>query len=221
MVTIVYAIVGIPLMLFFLTNIGHLMAKKFMSVYSYCCNCSNSDTSNEHENLNHSHHHMHDHYHVHHIALNEISPPGHLVHCNSTHDPYRTPKCYSACNSNSTRDQYGIGALEAETKLCTDIGDHHSCAGTLNRNHSHSHPSILRGTTSDLINANGHHLSDHNPTDDQKATVPLVICVLLIICYILLGALMLSAWEGWAILDGSYIAFCLLRFDNHLNICLI
>lgn len=216
--TIIYAIVGIPLMLFFLVNIGHLLAKKFMSIYNYCCNCSNSDASNEHENL-HAHHHMHDHYHVHHIALNEISPPGHMVHCNSNADPYRTPKCYSACNSNSNRDQYGIGTMEAETKLCTDI-DHHSCAGTLNRAHSHSHPSILRGTTSsDLINAN--HVSAHNPSEDQKATVPLVMCVLLIICYILLGASVLNAWEGCAILDGSYIAFCLLRSDNRLNICLI
>ena len=189
-----------------------------MSVYGYCCNCSNSDTSNEHQNL-HSHQHMHDHYHVHHIALNEISPTGHLIHCNSNADPYRTPKCYSACNSNSNRDQYGIGTLEAETKLCTDIGDHHSCAGTLNRAHSHSHPSILRGTTSDLVNTN--HMSAQNPNEDQNATVPLIMCVLLIILYILLGASLLNAWENWSILDGSYIAFCLLRSDTDLNICLI
>ena len=220
MATIVYAIIGIPLMLLFLTNVGHMLAKGFKCLYGYCCNCSNSDTSNEHENL-HSHHHMHDHYHVHHIALNEVSPTGHLTHCNSTGDPYRTIKCYSACNSNSNTGQYGVGGLEAETKLCTDIGDHHSCAGTLNRAHSHSHHSILRGATadtSDLMNANN--ITAQTSNEGQNVSVPIILCVLLIIGYVLLGASIFYSWEGSTILDGSYIAFCLLRSDIQSNICL-
>src|SRR5438128_2250701 len=38
-VTIVYAIVGIPLMLLYLTNIGDILAKSFKYIYSRICRC--------------------------------------------------------------------------------------------------------------------------------------------------------------------------------------
>lgn len=216
--TIVYAIVGIPLMLLFLTNIGNILAKAFKCLYGYCCNCSNGDSSS-HQNL-HSHHHLHDHYHVHHIALNDVSPSGHLIHCNSTGDPYRTTKCYSACNSNAQREQYSVGGLEAETKICTDMADHHSCGGgTLNRAHSHSHHSILRGgstDTSGIINSNT--IPDQQtPNEEQNVSVPIILCIVLIVGYVFFGASLFYAWEGWTILDGSYISFCLLRYNINTN----
>jgi hypothetical protein len=213
--TIAYAIVGIPLMLLFLTNMGNILAKAFKCLYGYCCNCSNDDSKSHHHNL-HAHHHLHDHYHVHHIALNDVSPSGHLVHCNSTSDPYRTTKCYSACNSNAQREQYSVGGLEAETKICTDIADHHSCSGgTLNRAHSHSHHSILRGTntdTSDIINSN---TIPGQQTSTEEQNVSVILCILLIVFYVLFGASLFYAWEGWTILDGSYFCFVTLRFDRN------
>ncbi|CAG2104746.1 unnamed protein product, partial [Medioppia subpectinata] len=217
--TIAYALVGIPLMLLFLSNVGKLLAKGLKLVYGYCCNCSSNDPDLDQQGL-HAHHHLHDHYHVHHIALNDVNSSGHLLHCNSNNDPYqRTAKCYSACNSNSQRDQYSVGGagLEAETKICTDMSDHHSCAGTLNRAHSHSHHSILR-------NANPHNTSDHmignslDPVSHQTSTesetrdvtVPIILCVLLITGYVMVGASLFIVWEGFTLIDGSYIAFCLL-----------
>jgi hypothetical protein len=209
-------------MLLFLSNVGQLFAKALKLLYGYCCNCSGTDPGQDLQGL-HAHHHLHDHYHVHHIALNDVSSSGHLIHCNSNADPYRTAKCYSACNSNSQRDQYGVGGgLEAETKICSDMADHHSCAGTLNRAHSHSHHSILRGAptadTADLmvgnsIDAPHHH---HEPREEpQDVTVPIILCVILIGGYVLMGAALFYVWEGFTILDGSYIAFCLLRYAPH------
>lgn len=219
--TMIYAAIGIPLMMLFLFNIGNIMAKAFKCLYRYCCVCSNDDTSNNHHHNHHpqhSHQHLHDHYHVHHIALNDVSPSGHLIHCNSTgNDPYRTNKCYSTCNSTSQRDLYGVQPQESETKLCTEIPDHLSCPGTLNRMHSHHpHHSILRNHTehSDIINSNTLQMnseSEQNMKQKPKVTVPIFLCVLLIFGYTCLGAFMFSVWEGWSFLDGVYYCFITLR----------
>ncbi|RWS11426.1 potassium channel subfamily K member 18-like protein [Dinothrombium tinctorium] len=170
--TIVYAIIGIPIMLLFLTNTGNFFANAFRYVYRTCCGCSNgnnTDHSSANLHAHHSHHHLHDHYHVHHIALNDVGPnQGHvMLQCNSSNaDPYRNKPCYtpaSVCNAANQRDQYGTitggvptGCInEAETKICQGT-DHHTCTGTLGRAHSHStpHSTLLRSDRH-------HHHSDH------------------------------------------------------------
>ncbi|KAM7315335.1 TWiK family of potassium channels protein 7 [Ixodes scapularis] len=44
MVTILYAIVGIPLMLLYLTNIGDILARAFKYVYGQLCSCDQRDS---------------------------------------------------------------------------------------------------------------------------------------------------------------------------------
>lgn len=48
MVTILYAIVGIPLMLLYLTNIGGILAKAFKYVYGRLCTCDQRDSRQQH-----------------------------------------------------------------------------------------------------------------------------------------------------------------------------
>ncbi|UYV71599.1 KCNK18 [Cordylochernes scorpioides] len=41
----------------------------------------------------------------------------------------------------------------------------------------------------------------------HKVTVPIPLCVLVILGYIAAGAVLFSFWEGWGLLDGSYFCF--------------
>lgn len=69
MVTILYAIVGIPLMFLYLTNIGDLLAKSFKYVYRRLCGCKPEDSRHRHRQA--------EHYRVHHIVLQENTPNSH------------------------------------------------------------------------------------------------------------------------------------------------
>lgn len=43
--------------------------------------------------------------------------------------------------------------------------------------------------------------------DTSTITVPLTVCLAIMISYILLGAILFSQWEGWEYLNGSYFCF--------------
>ncbi|KAG8196592.1 hypothetical protein JTE90_014153 [Oedothorax gibbosus] len=80
--TIVYAIVGIPLMLLYLTNIGDILAKSFRYVYGRLCNCccsngGSSDPYNKRRRNHNHHHHPSENYRVHHIVAGNSSPNRH------------------------------------------------------------------------------------------------------------------------------------------------
>ncbi|CAL1292401.1 unnamed protein product [Larinioides sclopetarius] len=73
--TIIYAIIGIPLMLLYLTNIGDILAKSFRYVYGRICSCGSSDPYKRRRHNNH-HHHPSENYRVHHIVAHN-SPKRH------------------------------------------------------------------------------------------------------------------------------------------------
>ena len=41
----------------------------------------------------------------------------------------------------------------------------------------------------------------------EDVTVPISLCLLVIVAYVVGGALLFSEWEGWGMLDGSYFCF--------------
>lgn len=43
--------------------------------------------------------------------------------------------------------------------------------------------------------------------DIRLVTIPVTTCLLVFVSYILCGAVIFSAWEGWGILDGAYFCF--------------
>ncbi|XP_013793517.1 potassium channel subfamily K member 18-like, partial [Limulus polyphemus] len=65
LVTIVYAIIGIPLMFLYLTNIGDLLAKSFKYIYGRLCRCKPNDEKRRRRHR--------EHYRVHHIVLHDTT----------------------------------------------------------------------------------------------------------------------------------------------------
>ena len=43
--------------------------------------------------------------------------------------------------------------------------------------------------------------------DLRLVTIPITTCLLILISYIIFGAVLFSAWEGWNFLDGAYFCF--------------
>ncbi|XP_076344207.1 TWiK family of potassium channels protein 7-like [Tachypleus tridentatus] len=68
-VTILYAIVGIPLMFLYLTNIGDLLAKSFKYIYRRLCDCKPEESRRRYRQAKH--------FHVHHILLQDNVPNSH------------------------------------------------------------------------------------------------------------------------------------------------
>ncbi len=40
-----------------------------------------------------------------------------------------------------------------------------------------------------------------------QAQVPIILCLLIMMVYIILGAVVYSQWEGWDITDSAYFSF--------------
>lgn len=152
--TIIYAIIGIPLMLLYLTNIGDILAKSFRYVYGRICSCSSGDPYKRRRHNNH--HHPTENYRVHHIVAHN-SPNRH--HPNS--EPGVQDKLHMP-----TEDEVRIENMPDLPDLDIDL--------------------------------------DY---EKPRVSVPITLCLLILVGYISGGAVLFSLWEGWGFLDGSYFCF--------------
>ncbi|XP_022238374.1 TWiK family of potassium channels protein 7-like [Limulus polyphemus] len=146
LVTIVYAIIGIPLMLLYLTNIGDILAKSFRYVYRRMCTCKSSEHYTKGRNV--------ENYRVKHIVAHNVSGRQKAL-------------------------EHGV-----QDEIIVSPGDEVRIEAIPNN-------------------------ELHEDLDFQKpgVTVPITLCLLILVGYISGGAIIFSLWEGWGFLDGSYFCF--------------
>ncbi|KAK1130939.1 hypothetical protein K0M31_017244 [Melipona bicolor] len=145
MVTIVYAIIGLPLFLLYLSNIGDILAKSFKWTYARCCLC----------------------------------------------------KCRRKPLEMASRGYTHNGA---------DIRRNHWQMVDLNERKIDTF-SVDRSTSLEDDEARERDEDDSSSYDPQRVTVPLTLCVAIMVGYIWGGAILFSEWEDWNMLDGSYFCF--------------
>lgn len=154
--TIVYAIIGMPLFLLYLSNIGDILARSFKWTYARCCLCK----------------------------------------CRRR--PYGAASARTSSNELAAkRDKWQIVNTyggEVDTSSL-DV------EGTLPRDDDND-----GGNEGDSNGKDGDNESDEN-YDPQHVTVPLTLCLAIMVGYIWGGAILFSVWEDWNILDGSYFCF--------------
>ncbi|XP_022239224.1 TWiK family of potassium channels protein 7-like [Limulus polyphemus] len=128
MVTILYAIVGIPLMFLYLTNIGDLLAKSFKYVYRRLCRCKPEDGRRRHRHP--------EHYRVHHIVLQENTPISHGSLEASLPSKFGTPqpiaeevKLEAIPDDLSEEGGYGKPRANVPIALCLAIITGYICGG--------------------------------------------------------------------------------------------
>lgn len=158
--TIFYAIIGIPLMLLYLTNIGDILAKAFRYLYSRACACAggSNDKRRRHPNVQN--------YRVQHIVANATSVNAAALKANSM-DPNLADKFHLGIPPppNLTEDEVRIEPIPEEYNEDVDYGS------------------------------------------KTRVSVPITLCLIILVGYISGGAMIFSIWEGWDFLDGSYFCF--------------
>ncbi|XP_076479856.1 TWiK family of potassium channels protein 18 [Bombus vancouverensis nearcticus] len=146
-VTIVYAIIGLPLFLLYLSNIGDILAKSFKWTYARCCLCKCRRRPLE------------------------TMPRG------------------------NTRDDADVRRNHWQM---VDIDGREIDSFSVDKNISLEKHDTKEENDDD---------SNSSSYDPQQVTVPLTLCVAIMVGYIWAGAILFSEWEDWNMLDGSYFCF--------------
>ncbi|XP_011196553.1 TWiK family of potassium channels protein 18 isoform X1 [Zeugodacus cucurbitae] len=166
LVTILYAIIGMPLFLLYLSNIGDVLAKSFKWIYSKVCLCricpgvARRRIIRERRKLRR-------------LAISKA-----LQDMESRRD---TSSSSDSRNSNSSSSSYYSDETETSTQSMSALENFEV------ENDSDIEREIRMNT--------------------DEITVPLMVCVVIMISYILAGAILFSRWEAWDYLDGSYFCF--------------
>lgn len=99
-------------------------------------------------------------------------------------------------NGGSLNEKRGSGGFHAAAKLNGGMAyggrDHHN-----NLHHNNHHH-------------NSHHLQHHHSSSGSGGhtpTVPISICVMILICYVMLGAVLFHKIQHWGVLESLYFCF--------------
>lgn len=156
--TIVYAIIGMPLFLLYLSNIGDILARSFKWTYARCCLCKCRRRP----------------YDATSARASEISNDPAVKR-----DRWQVVSTYGG--------EVDTSSLDAEETLPRDDDN---------------------GAGVNEGDGNDEDDDDENDSyDPQHVTVPLTLCLAIMVGYIWGGAVLFSIWEDWNMLDGSYFCF--------------
>ncbi|XP_054719912.1 potassium channel subfamily K member 18-like [Uloborus diversus] len=159
--TIFYAIIGIPLMLLYLTNIGDILAKAFRYLYSRACACCGGSGGGDAASVEARRRRAAESWRVQHIVGNASSSRLEI----DDKFPMGIPPPPPPPISRITEDEVRIEPIPDDMYRDEDF--------------------------------NG----------KARVSVPITLCMVILIGYISGGAVLFSLWEGWGFLDGSYFCF--------------
>ncbi|XP_069699067.1 potassium channel subfamily K member 9 [Periplaneta americana] len=151
--TILYAIIGIPLFLLYLSNIGDILANSFKWTYAKLCLCQGCCRVSRRQQM----------------APQQTASVGGFMGA----EDWRVQYVVGADNATATRPEQGGGEPEHDVSE----GDETSSGG------------------------------GEEPYDPQTVTVPVTLCLTIMVGYVCFGAVLFSEWEEWDFLDSAYFCF--------------
>uniref|UniRef100_A0A1A9WWK4 Potassium channel domain-containing protein n=1 Tax=Glossina brevipalpis TaxID=37001 RepID=A0A1A9WWK4_9MUSC len=182
LVTILYAIIGMPLFLLYLSNIGDVLAKSFKWIYSKVCLCricpgvAKRRLIRERRKLRQ-------------LAINRA-----LADLEDARQSSLNSDSSSSSDSNSSTST----ASQSDSSSNTDNTEATAPRSIDNKN------VVLAMFAEDDDEID---IEQEIRGNTDEITVPLTVCVFIMISYIMWGALLFGRWEDWDYLDGSYFCF--------------
>ncbi|XP_076681986.1 uncharacterized protein LOC143376053 isoform X1 [Andrena cerasifolii] len=189
LITIVYALAGIPLMLVYLSTVGDVLARSFRRLYGRLCRPRNCTRKQQ--------------------PPPPPPPVGGIMsktyrydnHVDSKSSNYYSASRESSCDDLGTRgtssaillDCGSEGLLHATTSSTAALQDVSSGNGK-----RHFHPCSLSLSTS----SSPGYVVETNPV-----RIPISLCLVIMLVYICGGAVMFNRLEGWSLLEGGYFCF--------------
>ncbi|KAG7197179.1 hypothetical protein KM043_007259 [Ampulex compressa] len=189
LITIVYALAGIPLMLVYLSTVGDVLARSFRRLYGRLCRPRNCTRKQQ--------------------PPPPPPPVGGIMskayrydnHVDAKSGNYYSASRESSCDDLGTRgtssaillDCGSEGLLHATTSSTAALQDVSSGNGK-----RHFHPCSLSLSSSS---------SPAYMVESGAVRIPISLCLVIMLVYICGGAVMFNRLEGWSLLEGVYFCF--------------
>ncbi|XP_075218177.1 uncharacterized protein LOC142322962 [Lycorma delicatula] len=212
----VYAIIGVPLMLICLSNLGSLLAEAFQCLYAYTCTCICCDHSST-ESLSHVHRHIAVDDDADHVSSNKKT----RRECDGN-GPRTAPHPRSTLVAVGSRCGKPVCSLTPEThQQFYNKNPDYSQNDSEDEEPDNSRGSMVTHDTPSrmpLIWRNSPRRAPTPPppfrtSSSSSATVPTsirvppILVLLVLIVYISIGSIVFASWENWSYLDSAYFCF--------------
>jgi hypothetical protein len=189
--TIIYALIGIPLMLVYLSTVGDVLARNFRRLYGRLCGNTSSTGGCNHRNN----------------SKNSSGPGG----------KSKIPGSEGYLSTGYTPS----GAAKAHNSITADgsaIKMHHHPHTTSGADRGDDlHSKLDRSSSVVVLDCGGDGIGAssaldaggklHRHCEAERVRIPISLCLLIILVYICGGAFLFNRLENWTFLEGSYFCF--------------
>ncbi len=192
--TMFYAIIGMPLFLLYLSNIGDIMAKMFKWIYSRCCQCRQRRKRK---------------------ASSYPPPPPIRARNGEFYGVSALATQLGPTGQRLRSDSFGAAIEEVIDEEEEEDEDEDEERRAIEQEHSGEivvlDDELPVEVAIDDEEADVFSIEDMEETERRESlsqiTVPISLCLCVMVSYICGGAVLFGEWEGWSFLDGAYFCF--------------
>ncbi|XP_062529098.1 potassium channel subfamily K member 18 isoform X1 [Bombyx mori] len=185
-VTILYTLLGMPLFLLYLTNLGELLARWFKCIYALVCHCRGCPG----------------------FTKRRAARFRQQLDISDAESIERPPHWKSGYLDSDCTPEYRIPPNARDFQRRPDYFRSASMPQPWERREAL--PAQPRGWSEPLAfrtDSEGTSEFSYVTFDAQTITVPISVCVCIMVGYIIFGSMLFGMWENWDQLDGAYFCF--------------